>query len=187
MLTIAQLEANEKKFQDTNLKYNIFSKELLDFLGEDIYTSPASSSLNMIGCYPGGLLHHIIKGCRYSLKLNEILPDDLKQPVATIVKIAFLCQIGKVFMFKMNNGSSGAKMYDFNDDIVRLHIGERSAYYAMTHGVKLDEEEYQAIINMDKEADDKMAKYFSNPLSQIIKNGFELATMEEKNGTKKNT
>lgn len=185
MLTITQLENNQKKFQETNLKYNIFSKELLGFLGEDIYTSPASSSLNMIGCYPGGLLHHILKGCKYSIKLNEILPDDLKQPVATIIKVAFLCQIGKVFMFKMKEGGAqGGKMYDFNDDLVRLHIGERSAFYALTYGVPLTPEEYQAITNMDKDEDDKMARYFSTPLTQIIKNGFELAIMEEKNGKK---
>jgi len=76
------------------------------------------------------------------------------------------------------------KIYDFNDELVRLHIGERSAYYALKYGVQLTEEEYQAIVNIDKENDDKMAKYFSSILTQIIKNGFELAIMEEKNGKK---
>ena len=188
MLTITQLENNKKKFQETDQKYGIFTKELLEFLGEAIYTSPASSSLNMIGCYPGGLLHHIIKGCKYSIKLNEILPDDLKQPIESIVKAAFLCQIGKVFMFEIAIGpSSIGKMYNFNDNLVRLHVGERSGYYALKYGVQLSDEIYQAIINIDKEPDDKMAKYFSAPLTQVIKLGFELATMEEKNGKKQGT
>jgi len=186
MLTISQLESNQKRFKDANLKYNIFTKELEDFLGEELYTSPASSSLNMIGCYPGGLLHHVIKGCKYSLKVNEILPEGLKQPVETIIKVSFLCQIGKVFMFKMAEGlTNGGRMYDFNDDIVRMHVGERSVYYAISYGVKLTEEECQAILNMDKNNDDKMARYFSSPLTQIIKNGFELAIMDEKNGSNK--
>ena len=187
MLSITQLENNQKKFKETNLKYNIFTKELEEFLGDAFYTSPASSSLNMIGCYPGGLLHHIIKSCRYSIKLNEILSDDLKQPVESIVKVVFLCQIGKVFMFKSNENEysvKSGKMYDFNDDIIRLSVGERSAYYALKHGVVLNEQEYQAILNINKENDDKMARYFSTPLTQIIKNGFELAIMEEKNGKK---
>jgi hypothetical protein len=183
MLSITQLENNQKKFKETNQKYNIFTKELEEFLGDAIYTSPASSSLNMIGCYPGGLLHHIIKACKYSVKLNEILPDNLKQPVESIVKVVFICQIGKVFMFHMKNETNQSNMmYNFNDDIIRLKVGERSVYYALTHGVKLTEEEYQAILNIDKENDDKMARYFSTPLTQIIKNGFELAIMEEKNG-----
>jgi len=185
MLTITQLENNKKKFIETNVKYKIFTKELEEFLGDNFYISPSSSSSNMIGCYPGGLLHHIIKACRYALKLNEILPDGMKQPVATIVKVVFLCQIGKVFMFELNDKPKpNDKIYDFNDELVRLHIGERSAYYALKYGVQLTEEEYQAIVNIDKENDDKMAKYFSSILTQIIKNGFELAIMEEKNGKK---
>jgi hypothetical protein len=188
MLTIAQLENNKKKFLETNVKYNIFTKELLDFLGEDLYTSPSSSSSNMIGCYPGGLLHHIIKACRYAIKLNEILPDDMKEPVASIIKVVFLCQIGKVFMFKLNDRPNlNNKIYDFNDDIVRLHVGERSAYYALKYGVTLTETEFQCLVNIDKESDDKMAKYFSSVLTQVVKNGFELAVMEEKNGKKQST
>ena len=188
MLTITQLENNKKKFLETNAKYNIFTKELLDFLGEDLYTSPSSSSSNMIGCYPGGLLHHIIKACRYAIKLNEILPDDMKEPVASIVKVVFLCQIGKVFMFKLNDRPNlNNKIYDFNDDIVRLHVGERSAYYALKYGVTLTETEFQCLVNIDKESDDKMAKYFSSVLTQVVKNGFELAVMEEKNGKKQST
>jgi hypothetical protein len=184
MLTIAQLEKNQAKFKETNQKYNIFTKELEEFLGEGFYTSPVSSSLNMVGCYPGGLLHQVIKACRYTIKLNEILPDDMKQLIETIIKVVFLCQIGKVHMFKMIEGATKGKMYEFNDDIIRLHIGERSAYYALKYGVKLTEEEYQAIINVDKETDDKMATYFSSILTQIVKNGFELAVMEEKHGKK---
>ena len=185
MLTITQLEKNQKIFKDSNLKYNIFTKELEEFLGDDFYTSPASSSSNMIGCYPGGLLQHLIKVCTYAIKVNETVPDQLKQPVDSIVRTVFLSQIGKVFMFLLKDGViNPSKPYDFNDDIVRMHVGERSVYYALTHGVKLNENECQAILNIEKDNDDKMARYFSEPLTQIIKIGIELAIMEEKNGKK---
>jgi len=187
MLTIPQLEHNKAKFIETNQKYNIMTKELEDFLGDALYTSPASTTLSMVGCYPGGLLNHTIKACKYAVKVNDILPETLKQPVSSIVKVVFLSQIGKVFMFcpvteewKLKQG----KMYDFCDDTVRLRVGERSIYYATNYGVKLTEEEYQAILNLDKDDEDKMAKYFSSPLTQVIKWGFELAIMEEKNGKK---
>jgi len=61
-----------------------------------------------------------------------------------------------------------------------MHVGERSVYYAMSHGVKLEESEYQAILNLDKNEEDKMSKYFSEPLTEIIRHGFDLAAMEEK-------
>jgi hypothetical protein len=188
MLTIQQSESNQAKFKETNQKYNIMTKELEEFLGDGLYTAPASSSLNMVGCYPGGLLHHTIKACKYSIKINEILPENLRQPAENIVRTVFLSQIGKVFMFCLNENEwqvkNTGKMYEFCDDIVRLRVGERSAYYAIKYGVNLSEEEYQAIINLDKDDDDKMAKYFSSSLTQIIKLGFELAVMEEKNGKK---
>jgi hypothetical protein len=190
MLTTAQLEQNKAKFQETNQKYNIMSKELEEFLGDDLFISPASSSLNMVGCYPGGLLYHMIKACKYSIKVNEVMPEPLKQPVERIVRAVFLSQIGKVFMFRMSDPTThngmiqGSKMYQFNDDIVRMRVGERSVYYAMKHGTQLTEEEYQAILNLDKDDEDKMAKYFSSSLTSIIKMGFEIAYMEEKNGKK---
>jgi len=181
MLTITQLEKNQKRFIDTNVKYNIFTKELEEFLGDNFYTAPATSSSNMIGSHPGGLLHYLIKVCTYAIKLNEILPNRLKQPVETIVRVVFLSQIGKVFMFILNEGGNPGRPYGFNDDIVRMHVGERSVYYALTHGVQLSEVEYQAILNIDKDGDDKQAKYFSEPLTEVIKHGFALATMELKN------
>lgn len=184
MLTIQQLEHNKAKFIETNEKYGIMTKELVDFLGDGLYTSPASTRLTMIGCYPGGLLNHIIKACKYAIKVNEILPEPLKQPVPIIVKTVFLAQIGKVFMYCLSEDAKHGQMYDFCDDTVRLRVGERSAYYAINHGVKLTEEEYQAILNLDKDDEDKMARYFSSPLTSIIKWGFELAVLEEKNGKK---
>lgn len=188
MLSTQQLEQNKARFLETNDKYNIMTKELLDFLGDNLYTSPASTSLTMVGSYPGGLLHHTIKACRYALKVNEILAEPLRQPVPTVVKTIFLSQIGKAFMFCLSTNErqiKQGKMYDFCEDIVRLRVGERSAYYATKHGVKLTEEEYQAILNLDKDEEDKMAKYFSSTLSSIIKWGFELAILEEKNGIRK--
>ena len=45
MLTIEQLESNKKKFQETNLKYGILTNELQNFLGDDFYTAPATTTL----------------------------------------------------------------------------------------------------------------------------------------------
>lgn len=188
MLTTPQLEANKTKFIETNEKYNVFTKELEEFLGDAFYTAPASTTLDKYGCYPGGLLNHLIKACKYTIKLNELLPDFLKQDKTEIVRVIFLSQIGKVFMFCPNDNewerNKLGKMYDFCD-IVRLKVGERSLVYSLNHGVKLNERECQAIVNQDKDNDDKMAKYFSEPLTQIIRQGFDLAILEEKENGKK--
>jgi hypothetical protein len=114
----------------------------------------------------------------------------MREEVATILKCVFLSQIGKVFLFCPNQNDwqrkTLGKMYEFCDNLISLKVGERSVRYATKYGVELTEEEFQTILNTDKDSDDKMVKYHSSNLSHIIKLGFELSILEEKNGKKRN-
>jgi len=190
MLTAEQIQSNKKKFLDTNSKYNIFTKELEDFLGEDFFIAPASTSLDMYGCYPGGLLSHCFKAAKYAVKINDLLPESMRSQTSSILKCVFLSQIGKTFMFKLNDNEwqkkTLGKMYDFTEHEVSMKAGERSVHYATKYGVNLTEEEFQSLLNSDKESDDKMAKYRSSNLSNVVRMGFELSIIEEKNGQKRN-
>ncbi len=190
MINATQIESNKKKFIETNLKYKLFTSELMDFLGDDFFIAPATTSLDMYGCYPGGLLNHCFKAAKYSIKINELLPDYMKQETSSILKCVFLSQIGKTFMFKFNDNEwqkkTLGKMYDFTENEVTMKVGERSLHYAMKHGVLLTEEEFQTIINSEKEPDDKLTKYRSSNLSNVIRMGFELSIIEEKNEQKRN-
>lgn len=187
MISLEKLERNKKKFKEVNQEYKIFSSELEAFLGENFYISPASPSNDLYGCYPGGLLDHLIKVCKYCLQLNDLLPEKIKLPKEKLIKVCFLSQIGKVFLFKENPSEwhrlNQGKLYVYNNPgNVALRIGERSIYYAIKYGVVLEEDEYQAILNTDKDDDDKMAKWHSSIISQLLKQGFEFALIEEKYG-----
>lgn len=189
MISKERIEKNKTIFFDTNEKYKIFTNELIEFLGDDFFLSPASPSLDFYGAYPGGLLDHLIKVSKYSINVNETLPESIRLENSKILKTVFLSQIGKVFLFKFNENewqrNNQGKIYTYrNEDMVALRVGERSVYYATKYGCELTEEEYQAIINIDKDYDDKMAKQYSSLLSKIIKYGFELALIVEKNGKK---
>lgn len=185
MLSNKQLEFNKTKFTETNLKYNIFSLELENFLGEDFYIAPATSSLEMYGAYPGGLLHHLIKSCTYAINVNKLLPEKIQVDVKSIVRTIFLSQIGKVFMFKLNTNEWEIKnrkqVYTFNENDLKLKTGERSLFYLMKYGVEINENEFHAILALDKMEDDKIIKFVPTTLSQIVKVGFTLAITEEKN------
>ena len=192
MISKEKIDKNKTKFFETNERYQIFTNELIEFLGEDYFLAPASPSLDLYGAYPGGLLDHTLKVCKYSLNVNETLPESIRLENSKILKTVFLSQIGKVFLFKFNESEwhriNLGKMYTYRDeDMIALRVGERSAYYAMRYGCNLDEEEYQSIINIDKDSEDKMAKWHSSILGQIIKHGFELALIDEKYGKKRKT
>ena len=190
MISAAKIEKNKTKFIETSRKYGVFTKELEDFLGEDFYLAPASPALDMYGCYPGGLVENLLKVCKYSIELNNLLPEAIRTKTETIIKVVFLAQIGKTFLFKNNESEWHrnilGKMYEYRDDeMVVMTVGERSAFYAMNHGVKLTEEEYQAIVNSDKEGSERSVRWVSESLSHLIKLGFEMAVLEEKHLNKK--
>lgn len=180
-----KIERNNKKFHSTNEKYNIFTSELLEFLGDAFLTAPASTMKSLHNAFPGGLIDHIILTTKYAMDINLSLPENLRVNNESLIKVCFLHQIGKTFIYKMCESewhrTNQGKMYDFKDDVVAMRVGERSAYYALKYGVKLSEEEYQSIINYDKPEDDKQSKWHSSTLATILKQSNELAIIEEKN------
>ena len=176
---------NKEKFNKTNEAYNILTKELLDYLGEDLYSSPASNMESMYNAFPGGLVDYILRVTKYGINLNDILPDNQKVDKSSIIKVCFLHQLGKVRLYKFCESEwhrkNQGKMYDFNEDLVSMRVSERSAYYTMKFGVDLTEEEYQSIVNYDKTDDDKQSKWYGSTLSTILRMANELAIIECKN------
>lgn len=184
----SKIEKNQAIFIKINKDYGIFTKELEDFLGEDFYLAPASPSTDMINCYPGGLLAHLILTAKHSVNINDQLPESIRVDKTSLIKVVFLSQIGRVHMYTISTNEWQAKnlgrMYEYNK-LMRLSVGERSIMYATQHGVKLTEKEFQAIMYSDKDDSEKTPRMFLEPISQIIKMGSQLAIMEEmanKNG-----
>lgn len=173
---------NREKFEKTCESNQIFTHSLLEFLGEDLFTAPASNMESMYNAFPGGLIDHILKVTKYAVILNESLPENLRVDKKSIIKVCFLHQIGKTFLFKFCESEwhrkNAGKMYDFNEDLISMRVGERSAYYTLTYGVSLTEEEYQSIINFDKSEDDKQSKWYGSTLSTLLKQSNELSIIE---------
>ena len=180
-----KINKNNQTFIEKNELYGILSKELLEYLGEDLLTAPASTMKSLHNAFPGGLIDHILKTTKYAIGINNLLPTGMEVEAQSIVKVCFLHQIGKTFLYKWCESewhrNNQGKMYEFNEELTSMKIGERSVYYSMKYGVKLSEEEYQAIVNYDKPEDDKQSKWYGSTLSTILKQANELAIIEEKN------
>ena len=192
MLTAVKIEKNKQRFLEASRTYNVFTKELEDFLGEEFFLAPASAYLSMYGCYPGGLVDHLLKVCKYAIQLNDLLPEKMRENKTSIVKCVFISQIGKTFMFVQNESewhrTNQGKMYEYKtDDTISMSIGEKSAYYALKYGVELSEVEYQAVIFANRGETDKTGKWSYTQLAHLLKLGFEMALLEEKNGQRQNS
>jgi hypothetical protein len=184
MLTAKQIEFNKNKFKEVNLTYGVLTPELEEFLGEEIYNSPANKKLSTYGCYPGGLIEYIFLACKYSVKINDFLPEKIRVDKGLIMRTIIISQIGVVGMYILNDDKwrmeKLGEMYKFRKDDVALKVSEKSLYLASEYGIKLTEEQYQTILNSQKDEDDLMSKHHSTTLSNIVKIGFELAVIEMK-------
>tara|TARA_R110000824_G_scaffold401487_1_gene612376 strand:+ start:5015 stop:5584 length:570 start_codon:yes stop_codon:yes gene_type:complete len=184
MLNKEQIEINKKLFQETVRHYELFTPELEEFLGEDLYTAPASTMTSMFGAFPGGLVNHILTVTKFANTINKGMLECNQIEQKTLVQTSFLHQIGKVFLFKFNESewhrSKLGKMYDYNDDQVSMTIGERSVYYALKYCVDLTEDQAQAIHNWDKDDDDKSSKFHTEPLGVVLRTANDLAILEQK-------
>lgn len=187
-MSAPKIDKKIAKFAELNKEHHIFTKELEEFLGEAYYASPASISIDLPGCFPGGLLTHSMITAKYAVLLNDLLPEGIRVDKSSLIRVAFLSQIGRTFMYTVSTNEWQAKnrgiMYEYNESM-RLSVGERSLMYATQYGVKLTDEEYQAILYSDKNDGDKQPVIFLSPLSQLVKMGSQMAAMEtifKKNG-----
>jgi len=136
----------------------------------------------MYNAFPGGLIDYILTVTKYGINLNDILPESQRVDKKSIIRVCFLHQLGKVKLYKFCESEwhrkNQGKMYDFNEELVSMRVGERSAYYSLRYGVELSDEEYQSILNYDKTDDDKQSKWYGSTLSTILRLANELAIIE---------
>jgi len=183
MLTEEKILKNTDKYFKTAESYGFMNDELLDFLGEDFIKAPASTATNLHNSFEGGLIAHLLLTAKYAVSINNILPDNMKVELASLLKVALLHQIGKAKLYKPLESkwhNDRGINYEFADESTSLRVGERSTIYALSNGITLTEDEFQSIINHDKDDTDKQAKWHSSTLAVVLRQANELAIMEEK-------
>lgn len=181
-LTKEQLIENVKIFRGMNQKYSIFTEELINFLGDKFFKSPASTGDNLYNAFEGGLLDHLIRVSKYIIKLNDLLPSDLQEEKTSLIKISFLHQIAKSFLFEIETSKwhrDNGKKYKYTQQDVSMRVSERSAFYAMKYGVVLTEKEYAALVHFDKDDTDEMVKYYNSTMGKLLKLASNMAIIEE--------
>jgi hypothetical protein len=188
-LTREKIVANTKKFFETATKNGFMTEELTAFLGKDFIEAPATSMVSYHNAFEGGLIDYLLKTASYAVKINGTLPDDEKVDQTSLLKVCLLHAIGKAKLYKPCTSEwhrkNQGKMYEFNDELTSMRVGERSALYALTHGVTLSEEEFSAILFFDK-TDDRMSDFHNSMVGELLKMGSILAIKQaqklQKNG-----
>ena len=172
-------------------KYDCYSEELINDYGELIKNGAFAMTENTGASYQGSLLNVVLTNlCVIATHINECafgLNDkgNGKHPYLhvdknSLMKVLLLQHISKAEMFvssseqwKINKGF----LYEFNNGLeTSLKLGQRSLFLCMKYGIKLTEEEYDAMSVCDKE-DDKNTSY-TTPLAEIVKIANQLTAIE---------
>jgi hypothetical protein len=187
-LSKEKIVLNTTKYIETAEKHGFLTEKLTDLLGQDIIKAPASTMLKLHNAFEGGLVDHTLRVMKHAYKINENnLIGSLKIDVDSLFKVVLLHSIGKVKLYipetsQWHRDNQG-KMYNYNEDIVSMRVGERSAYYALSCDIELSEEEYSAIVNFDK-VDDAQSEWHNSTIGDVLRLAIRLAIMEEKHKAK---
>lgn len=177
-LTQEKIVSNAKKYFETGKKYEFMNDELMTFLGESFIKAPASTMDSLHNSFEGGLIDHLLRVAFYAVRFNNALPEDKQVDQGSLLKVCLLHQIGKANLYTPAEKKFNGKNYDFNNNIVSMRVGERSLYYAMSHGIKFTEEEYSAIMMFEKT--DDQALYHNSILGELLKMSNTFAVKHEK-------
>lgn len=182
-LKTEQIVKNTKKYFTTAQQYGAMTDSLMEFLGESFIKAPASTMKNLHNAFEGGLIDHLLNVTKYAVIFNNSLPEDERVDQSSLIKVCLLHQIGKANLYKPCESewhrNNQGKMYEYNDNIVSMRVSERSVYFAMSHGIKLTDEEFSVILMSDK-SDDKMSEYHNTTLGYLLKTATTFAILNEK-------
>lgn len=183
MISKEQILENFQKFTQKLEANEIDASELIFKLGVSFMETPYSATNKFYGAFAGGYIDHVMRIGNFMYKSNKMLPEAMQVPTRSIVLVAFFHGIASAVSFVPNPSkwhvTNLGQVYTFDDSLVSMTFAERSIKMLVDNGIKLTDEEYQAILNYNKE-DDKQSKYFSSTLAQLLKVGIILANEEVK-------
>jgi hypothetical protein len=193
MITEEKLNSNFVLWVERLKKYNCYSEEMINDIGDKLKRASFALSVNSGCAYDGSMIDTVLNHlCVIAYHINEdafginakqrMKHGYLKVNPNILMRVLLLQHISKAEMlipqeqqWKIKNGYT----FDFNPNMATtLKCGERSIFLCQKYGIKLSEEEYEAIRIIDKDDENKKADTYVNPLCQIVKIANQLTAIE---------
>lgn len=181
MLTQEKINQNYLTFIKKLETYGCYSEEMMNEIGEKVKHASYSMSDEYGGCYDGSLVDVTLYTlCRIGFEINEKAfgknGDETKpfsHPLLSVntnklMRVLLLTNIAKAVMFEEETEQWRIKkgqMYKFHNFDTSMKLGARTLFLCQKYGVKLEEDEYEAIMSID-ESEDNGAR-FRTPLYTI--------------------
>ena len=173
--------------------YSIFIKKLEEIgidtssITEELAEKIKNASFNFSNengtAYSGSLLHIVLRKLTpYAININNVLNPSIQVEKNTLIKVCLLQHLSKCHLFELNDNEwerdKRGLIYKFSKQNVALKMGMFSIYFAEKLGIRFSLEELEAMTVLDRNLDDEQVKYFSSPLSTIVRQANELTFLE---------
>lgn len=191
-MTEEKLNLNYTLWVDMLKKYDCYSDEMISDIGDKLKVASFSLTTTTGSAYEGSMIDTVLNHlCVIAYHINEdafgfnnkhlYKHPRLKVNIRMLMRVLLLQHISKAEIFKPSDSQWKIKngaLYEFNDELQSiLKTGERSIFLCQKYGIKLAEEEFEAMRIIDKEEDLKNNS-FINPLCLIVKIANQLTAIE---------
>lgn len=159
-------------------------KAMIEHIGEDYVTAPASSKLWYHGCYPGGYIEHVNTVVSLALKIMKMyskMGGAIDFSVEELVFSALFHDLGKIGNGEKPNylpqesdwhKKNRQEYYTNNPELDFMLVPDRSLFVLQKFGIQVTQQEYLAIKLHDGLFDESNKAYYVsfNPDSKLKTN-----------------
>ena len=177
------IEENYQLFL-TKLKENGISIDKLDEkYGELIKKASFSITADSGLAYEGSLVFVILyKLTPYAIKLNNLLPENVRANKESLIKVCLLHQLGKAVRIEPNPNDWEVKnrgmVFRYKNDMPAIRTGLHSLSMCIECGIDLNIEEVEAMTVNDRDMTDMQSRFHSSVMSCMVREASEMVYLE---------
>ena len=114
----------------------------------------------------------------YAVKVNELLPEEVKVDKNTLVKVCLLHQIAKAVRLIPNDNQWEIEKrmlsYKYDNSLPSIRTGLHSLIICENCGIKFTESEAEAMTINDRDLTDEQSRWHSSVMASIVRQASEL-------------
>jgi hypothetical protein len=173
----------------TNKTTNL--EQFLDKVQDEMMTAPASTRLDLVCSYAGGLVEHSLRVFVYMAKLRKIYDLEKVIPVESVILCALLHDLGKIgdelknyYLDQKDDWKKNKfnQNYEINEIFAAIPVSQLTLRWLSKYSFNLDNDEWYAISSVRDPHKDESVPVKNEPLlAVILQQAVKMACIKGKN------
>lgn len=183
---VAKLESNWDLYVDLvgrikNEKVKQSLLELCEKTKDRLAAAPASTRLEFVGAFPGGLVQNSLNVLKLAKDINKIAETEISSD--SLILVCLFHDIGKIGSseedYYVEQESSWHRdrgmMYEINKNLDKIHPSQRSLWWLTSVGCPLSEQEIAAITSLNHMGQMYSSELYEAPfLTMVLQSAIRL-------------